>query len=118
MERYLVISTDCHAGLPPGGYREYLDPQYRERFDAALKVQVSMAREARKQMLIEEINERWRAGHEQELTGAWDHDMRVKVIDGDGIAGEVIFPDGITENNTPPFGAGIGLSPRGCDRIV
>ncbi len=30
----------------------------------------------------------------------------------DGIAAEVIFPDGITEKNTPPFGAGLGLSPR------
>ena len=28
----------------------------------------------------------------------------------DGIAAEVIFPDGITEKNTPPFGAGLGLS--------
>ena len=37
MERYLVISTDCLAGLPPGGYREYLDPQYRERFDAEIE---------------------------------------------------------------------------------
>ena len=33
MNRYLVISSDCHAGLPPGGYREYLDPDYRERYE-------------------------------------------------------------------------------------
>ena len=31
------------------------------------------------------------------------------MLDGDGIAGEVIFPDGITEMNMPPFGAGISL---------
>ena len=30
----------------------------------------------------------------------------------DGIAAEIIFPDGITEQNTPPFGAGLGLSPK------
>jgi predicted TIM-barrel fold metal-dependent hydrolase len=30
----------------------------------------------------------------------------------DGIAAEIVFPDGITEHNTPPFGAGLGLSPR------
>ncbi len=23
MDRHLVISSDCHAGLPPEGYREY-----------------------------------------------------------------------------------------------
>ena len=32
MTRHLVISADCHAGLPPGGYRAYLDPQHREAF--------------------------------------------------------------------------------------
>ena len=33
MDRFLVISSDCHAGLLPEAYREYLDPQYREAFD-------------------------------------------------------------------------------------
>ena len=116
MERHLVISTDCHAGLPPGAYREYLDPQYRERFDAEVEAQLASAKESRKTMLVEDINAEWRKGHEELLTGAWDHDMRIKVLDGDGIAGEVVFCDGITENNSPPFGAGIGLSPIGADR--
>ena len=30
MDRYLVISSDCHAGLRPERYRDYLDPQYRD----------------------------------------------------------------------------------------
>ena len=34
------------------------------------------------------------------------------MLANDGIAAEIIFPDGITEQNTPPFGAGLGLSPR------
>ncbi|MEE8557093.1 MAG: amidohydrolase family protein, partial [Myxococcota bacterium] len=42
-------------------------------------------------------------------TGAWDHDQRIKVLDADGVAGEVLFPDGITEYNMPPFGAGLSL---------
>jgi predicted TIM-barrel fold metal-dependent hydrolase len=33
----------------------------------------------------------------------------MKVIDGDGVVAEVLFPDGITEMNAPPFGAGLGL---------
>ena len=37
MSRLLVISADCHAGLPPERYRDYVDPQYREVFDAALE---------------------------------------------------------------------------------
>ncbi len=115
MNRYLAISTDNHAGLPPAQYRDYLDPQYREKFDEALPIQIARTTEASKFMLVEEINEEWRRGHEKGLTGAWDFDERLKVLDGDCTAAEVIFPDGITEMNSPPFAAGIGLSPKGAD---
>ena len=115
MDRYLVISSDCHAGLPPGGYREYLDPQYREAFDEALPATLALLKQASKAFLVEETNREWRAGHEEGLSGAWDHEQRMKVLDGDGVAGEIIFPDGITETNSPPFGAGLGLSTEGVD---
>lgn len=113
MDRYLVISSDCHAGLPPEQYRDYLDPQYRDRFDAALPLQIAAMTEASKKFLVEDINNEWREGRAELLAGAWDHDARLRVLDGDGIAGEIIFPDGITEQNTPPFGAGLGLSTKG-----
>jgi len=109
MDRYLVISSDCHAGLPPQRYREYLDPQHRAAFDAALPIQLEQTQLAAKKFLVADINEEWRRGRDEMLAGAWDHDARVKVLDGDGIAGEVIFPDGITEMNSPPFGAGLSL---------
>ena len=112
-ERYLVISSDCHAGLPPERYREFLDPRYREAFDAALPIQLEETRKAAKKFLVDEVNAEWRHGQEQALTGAWDHEQRVRVMDDDGIAGEVIFPDGITEMNTPPFGAGLSLPTEG-----
>ena len=41
MDRYLVISSDCHAGLPPERYRDYVDPQYRDAFDVALPIQLA-----------------------------------------------------------------------------
>jgi predicted TIM-barrel fold metal-dependent hydrolase len=109
MDRYLVISSDCHAGLPPEQYRDYLEPRYREAFDAALPLQLAATREAAEKFLVADVNREWRRGVEPELTGAWDHEMRNRVLDGDGIAGEVIFPDGITEMNMPPFGAGLSL---------
>ena len=38
MSRMLFVSADCHAGLLPGQYREYLDPQFREAYDADVAV--------------------------------------------------------------------------------
>ena len=116
MSRMLFVSTDGHAGLLPGEYREYLDPAYREAYDADVAVQLELAKENRKVMLVEDINAKWRRGIEQELTGAWDQPQRIKVMDSDGVAAEVIFPDGITENNAPPFGAGLSVGPLGGER--
>ncbi len=115
MDRYLVISSDCHAGLRPEEYRGYLDPQYREAFDAELSLQLAQVEASERKFLVKDINEKWRRGREQQLTGAWDHDERAKVLDADGIAGEIVFPDGITERNSPPFGAGLGLPTEGVD---
>ncbi|MBK7949970.1 MAG: hypothetical protein IPK00_14755 [Deltaproteobacteria bacterium] len=111
--RHLVVSSDCHAGLPPERYRDYLDPKYRERFDQDLAARMAQRKEAAKLFLVDEFNERWRAENWTGLTGAWDHAARIAVLDGDGIAAEVVFPDGITEFNSPPFGADLGPGDRG-----
>ena len=113
MDRYLVVSSDCHAGLPPERYREYLDPEYRETFDMALPIQVEMTKLMEKQFLVADVNRDWRKGRETQLEGAWDHSRRIEVLDRDGVAAEVVFPDGITEMNMPPFGAGISLPTDG-----
>lgn len=110
MNRHLVLSSDGHAGLLPDRYREYVDPKYRDAFDVALPIQIERTKEAAKKFLVDEANDAWRSGLADEaLSGAWDHDQRTKVMDAEGIAGEVIFPDGITEMNMPPFGAGLSL---------
>jgi predicted TIM-barrel fold metal-dependent hydrolase len=113
MSRYLVISSDCHAGLPPEQYRDYLDPQYREAFDLALPIQIQLTKEAEKRFLVGDINSEWRQDRDAALSGAWDHGERLKVLDADGIAGEIIFPDGITEMNSPPFGGGFSMPSEG-----
>jgi predicted TIM-barrel fold metal-dependent hydrolase len=116
MDRVVVVSSDCHAGLPPERYRDYVSQKYRETFDLALPIQLDEVRAMSKKFLVADINEEWRKGRDDALSGAWDHDQRTRVLDGDGIAGEVIFPDGITEMNMPPFGAGLSLPTD--DRIV
>lgn len=109
MDRYLVISADGHAGLPAADYREYVLPQYRDAFDAALPIQIEMTETMAKQFLVDDINKEWRKGNEGGLSGAWDHAERNDVIDRDGVTAEVLFPDGVTEMNAPPFGAGFSM---------
>ena len=82
-DRYLVISSDCHAGLPPEQYRDYLDPKHRDTFDVALPIQLEMTRKAAKKFLVDEINEEWRKGLEPALTGAWDSDARNRVLENE-----------------------------------
>jgi len=109
MDRFIVVSSDCHAGLLPDDYREYVDPEHREMFDLALPIQKEAMNKAEEMFLIKEINDEWRKDIEQELKGAWDPAERTKMLDRDGIAAEIVFVDGVTEQNTPPFGAGLGL---------
>ena len=60
MDRYLVISSDGHAGLPPERYRDYVDPQYREEFDRQLAAAIAERAAAENAFLISEFNTKWR----------------------------------------------------------
>jgi predicted TIM-barrel fold metal-dependent hydrolase len=89
-DHYTIISADTHAGASHATYREYLDPEYREDFDA------------------------WRAQYRtpkayKDLTDDrrlrnWDNEIRCSQQDADGVVGEVIFP-----NTIPPFFPGFVL---------
>ena len=108
-ENFIVVSSDCHAGLPIAQYKDYTEEKYHEMLDMAVPITIEMSQKASESFLIKDINDEWRKGIEQQLTGAWDYKERVKMLDADGIAAEIIFPDGITEINTPPFGAGLSM---------
>jgi predicted TIM-barrel fold metal-dependent hydrolase len=81
-DRHIVISADCHGGAALAGYREYLDPGYREEFD------------------------RWAASYTmpyEDMDGEdgsrnWDSDRRLRDLEDDGIVAEVMYP-----NTVPPF---------------
>jgi predicted TIM-barrel fold metal-dependent hydrolase len=115
MDRYLVVSSDGHAGLPPERYRDYLEPKHRAAFDDHLAAAIKAREESEKFFLISDFNTKWRAENWDGLVGAWDPEARNKVLDADGVTAEVLFPDGITERNSPPFGADLGLRPEGAD---
>ena len=82
MERYTVISADCHAGAPLRDYKEFLEGRYHEDFEA------------------------WAAGfvnpfadlERPDADRSWNSERRRAELEEDGITGEVIYP-----NTVPPF---------------
>src|SRR5438552_1500673 len=109
-ERYLVISSDCHAGLPYEEYRPYLDPEYRDAFDQSIERRKTVA--AQSAMGNKEFEEKWFSENERGLGAGWAAARRDKELDADGVAGEVIFPDAdaVLGGASAPFGAGLGSS--------
>ncbi len=82
LDRYVVISSDTHAGAELYEYKDYLESKWHDDFDA------------------------WASSYESpfdDLVDAtasrnWDSDYRLEILEEDGIAAEVVFP-----NTIPPF---------------
>jgi len=84
----VVVSADCHAGADIGGYKPYLERRWWDEFDdwaASFVNPFSDLDDARGEM-------------------NWDSSLRLRHLDDDGIAAEVIFP-----NTVPPFFTSHGL---------
>lgn len=88
-DRYTIISADTHAGGSHEQYREYLDPAFRDDFDA------------------------WRGKYANPWKDLRDTDLRIRNWDddrrdadqlSDGVVAEVVFP-----NTVPPFYPGFVL---------
>ena len=114
MDRYLVISSDGHAGPRPLVYREYLDAKYCAEFDVQHAARMAALEQAGQMLEMRQESLKWAAGNQHGLAGAWDSDRRNEVLDADGIAAEVLFVDGLTEENSPPFGGDLGMMPIGA----
>lgn len=113
MSRYLVISSDCHAGLPNAEYREWLDEPFRGAFDESQAARALMEAElAERGLRNQEFAEEWHRENEEGLRGGWDAAKRDRELDADGVAGEVIFPDAdaVTAGASAPFGAGLAAT--------
>ena len=86
---YTIISADCHAGGSHEQYREFLDPSWRDEFDA------------------------WRGQYKNPWKDLRDTDLRIRNWDddrrdadqlSDGVVAEVVYP-----NTVPPFYPGFVL---------
>jgi predicted TIM-barrel fold metal-dependent hydrolase len=121
-ERYAVISADGHAGPPAAVYRDYLDPEFRDRFDeyqrALLELQEAMGRKDAA------FQQEWddETGGDGGLTAAHDSATRNQVLDEEGVAAEVLFPDadvlGTGRVAASPFGTGLAGAADNPDEAV
>jgi predicted TIM-barrel fold metal-dependent hydrolase len=111
--RYIVISADTHGGTKPRGYRDYLDPEFRDEFDEWLD-DVYPTMEKGYYATVEKSTESWGADEEGTHTDAFlqvmedgmgDASHRVHALEGDGIVASVIYP-GASVLCTPPFSSG------------
>jgi predicted TIM-barrel fold metal-dependent hydrolase len=82
-DHYTIISADCHAGGSHAMYRDYLDPAYRDDFDAWRNKYKNPYRDLRDTDL---------------RIRNWDDERRNSDEEADGVVGEVVFP-----NTVPPF---------------
>lgn len=107
-ERVLVISADGHAGAPMRDYRPYLDPEFRDDFDAYAREyelrtggsRITPPRHFFNPKVIEPYEERMIASGA--IDGEFDPEVRVERLEADGIVAEIVFP------NQGPFGIGFG----------
>src|SRR3954451_2118900 len=112
MTRYLVISADGHAGPPADVYRSYLDPEFRERFDEDQKAMEELRSAAGIQNSSEFVK-KWEkeTGGDGGLSAAYDSNARNEILDNEGVAAEVLFPDadvlGTGRVASSPFGTGL-----------
>jgi predicted TIM-barrel fold metal-dependent hydrolase len=109
-ERLLIISSDGHVGAPVEAYRDYIDPDHRDDFEDWLGkyVPLWMATRLKDADLPETLSEAYKRewiANEKIAAGAegtWNPAKRLALLDGDGIAADVLFPDDQSANS-PPF---------------
>lgn len=82
MDRYVIISSDGHAGADLRDYRPFLASRWRDEFDAWADAYVNP----------------WGDLLRPDADRNWSHEHHARELDADGIAAEVIYP-----NTIPPF---------------
>ncbi len=113
-KQILLISADCHAGPLPETYRQYLEKNVHEDYDAWV-AEAEEQRSRRKSLFESKFLEKHKTGQAAGgVSGAWDPDQRVRELEGDRTVAEVIYPDSIVGGGVP-FGAGISMNSKKLD---
>jgi len=78
-DRYLLVTSDAHAGAAMADYKPYLESRWHAEFDEWLAGVV---------MPWVDVTD----------TSNWENDVRLARMDADGVSAEIVFP-----NTLPPF---------------
>jgi predicted TIM-barrel fold metal-dependent hydrolase len=82
MERYTVISADCHAGADLRDYKPFLEARFHDDFDSWADSYVNPFGDLKKATAYRN----------------WDSTERMRELEADGVVAEVLYP-----NTVPPF---------------
>src|SRR5215468_5850527 len=90
--RYVLISTDCHAGADLRDYKPYLESRWHDEFDAWADGFFDLWGDI-------DAESDFKAGISSYLSPLnWVSTKRTEALEAEGVAAEVIFP-----NTVPPF---------------
>ena len=116
MDRFVVISADCHATARPDQYADYVEARFQQDFDEyrrqidAVSVAFDKGVEEGGRLFSKEAVDEYRQSEEVHegvgggTSGQWDSALRAKELEADGVVAEVLFPNG------SPFMAGFGTT--------
>jgi predicted TIM-barrel fold metal-dependent hydrolase len=99
-QRQVIISCDGHATGRPDDYVPYIEPAFRERykeFATGLKAERSRTRLARRDgdsLFTDEGSFGLDEETGDDRDGEWNSSIRTRVLEGEGVVGEVLFPNG------------------------
>ena len=91
-DRYVVISSGCHAGVDLRDYKPYLEKRWHDEFDACATAYFDP-------WATIDTESEYTAGVSSFMSPLnWDSAERLEELETDGVVAEVIFP-----NTTPLF---------------
>ncbi len=110
-QKMFLCSGDGHVGAPTERYKPYLESRYHAEFDAYIARHKWLWSPAKDESMLERsLHTRLRGaeGFDPERGSAitWDPQFRLREMDRDGLAAEVLVPDD-QNSNDPPFGSGL-----------
>ena len=108
MDRFVVISADCHAVGRPDDFRRIIESQYLDAYAESRRTASASSSRARRAKASEDggllfsretldeyhVARGDRGGRPAAPSGQWDSDRRVKELEDDGVVAEVVFPNG------------------------